>query len=179
MNTAVLIIPGIGNSGPLHWQTLWEASDDSMARLKVDDWDHPVCSSWVAAIDGAVRSAKQPLVVAAHSLGCLAFVHWAAQHQRGIHGALLVALPDPNESNFPAEAEGFSMPVRSKLPCKSVVVSSQDDPYASPEYARSCADAWGSTFVEIGRAGHINAASNLARWPAGLKLLEGLRARAA
>jgi serine hydrolase len=144
--------------------------------LKSGRLDHPVCSSWVAAIDAEVISAKQQLVVAAHSLGCLAFVHWAAQCQGNIHGALLVAAPDPSGPNFPSEAAGFSKPARLRLPCKSIVLSSQDDPYASPEYAKSCADAWGSTFVDIGRAGHINAASNLVHWPAGLKLLEGLRA---
>jgi len=175
MRASVLIIPGIGNSGPLHWQTLWELSDNSISRLSVGDWDHPVCSSWVAAIDAEVISAKQPLVVAAHSLGCLAFVHWAAQCQRKIRGALLVAAPDPSGPNFPSEAVGFSKPARLRLPCKSIVVSSQDDPYASPDYAKSCADAWGSAFVDVGRAGHINAASNLAHWPMGLKLLEGLR----
>jgi predicted alpha/beta hydrolase family esterase len=33
---------------------------------------------------------------------------------------------------------------------------------------------WGSTFVEIGSAGHINADSGHGKWPAGIALLERL-----
>jgi len=174
MNTPVLIIPGIGNSGPDHWQTLWEAADPLMARIRVNDWDDPVCASWINAIDVQVRSAGESLVVAAHSVGCLAFVHWAAQRRRTIRGALLVAVPDPSGPDFPP-AEGFSPLPLLKLPYISIVVSSQDDPYGSPEHAKSCADAWGSRFIDIGRAGHINSASNLGVWPVGLRLLEELR----
>ena len=107
MRASVSIIPGIGNSGPLHRQTLWELSDNSISRLSVEDSDHPVCSSWVAAIDAEVISAKQPLVVAAHSLGCLAFVHWAAQCQRKIRGALLVAAPDPERTQLSIRSRGL------------------------------------------------------------------------
>jgi uncharacterized protein len=175
MDTSVFIIPGYTNSGPNHWQTLWEAGDASMARLKVDDWDHPVCASWVAAIDAQTRSARKPVVAVAHSLGCLALVHWAAKHRLRLHGALLVAVPDPRGPAFPPHAEGFWPIPPVKLPYRSVVVCSRDDPYATPEFAKSCADEWGSTFVDIGLAGHINSASNLGDWPAGLRLLEELR----
>jgi len=175
MNTPVLIIPGIGNSGPDHWQTLWEAADASMVRLRVSDWDHPACASWVKAIGTHVHRAGESVVVVAHSLGCLAFVHWAAQGHQTIRGALLVAVPNPSGSDFPPQAHGFSPLPMLGLPYRSIVVSSQDDPYGSPEFARSCADAWSSRFVDLGRAGHINSASNLESWPGGLRLLEELR----
>ena len=169
------MIPGIGNSGPDHWQTLWEAGDASMARIRVADWDHPDCASWVEAIDVDARSVAGPLVVVAHSLGCLAFAHWAARHRRTIHGALLVAVPDPGGPNFPPQAKGFSALPLQRLPYKSTIVLSEDDPYGGPEYAKLCADGWGGKFVSIGRAGHINSASNLGMWPQGLELLNQLR----
>ncbi len=177
MSPSVLVVPGIGNSGPEHWQTLWEAEDAAMARLRVDDWDRPCCASWVEAIDTQMARAAESLIVIAHSLGCLAVAHWVARHRRNrrISGALLVAVPDPNGPNFPLQAKGFSPVPLSRLPCRSIVVSSQDDPYGSAEYANSCAEAWGSTFVDIGRAGHINGASNLGDWPDGRRLLEQLR----
>jgi uncharacterized protein len=175
MKTSVLIIPGIGNSGPDHWQSLWQADDSSVARIQVDNWDHPVCSSWIKTIDSEVLRSRQSLIVVAHSLGCLAFVHWAKQYRRSIRGALLVAVPNPDEPSFPAQTHGFSPIPLLELPYRSIVVSSQDDPYGTPEYAKFCAGAWGSTFVDIGKAGHINAASNLGRWPAGLKLMKELR----
>src|ERR1043166_3937787 len=104
-----------------------------------------------------------------------ALAGWAAKRKRIVRGALLVAVPDPCGSNFPTQADGFAHLPLSRLPYRSIVVSSQNDPYGSPEYAKSCADVWGSTFVDIGRAGHINGASNLGAWPAGLKLLDELR----
>jgi uncharacterized protein len=161
VKTLVLVIPGFGNSGPDHWQTLWEAKDPSMVRIRVDDWDHPRCGYWIHAIDAQIANMGQSEVVVAHSLGCLAFVHWAAQRRQRIRGALLVAVPDPSGSNFPPQAEGFSPVPLFKLPCRSILVSSQDDPYATAEYAKSCAGVWGSTLVDIGKAGHINSASNL------------------
>jgi hypothetical protein len=62
-----------------------------------------------------------------------------------------------------------------RLPFRSTVVASTDDHYVDLEQARSYATAWGSTFVDIGAAGHINTASNLGEWPAGYSLLEDLR----
>ena len=174
MTASVLIIPGIGNSGPDHWQTLWQQADPALVRIAVDDWDNPICASWVNAIDTQLGERGES-VVAAHSVGCLAFVHWAARHKRRIRGALLVAVPDPAGPNFPPEAKGFSPIPLFKLPCRSILVASQDDPYATPEYSKSCADAWGSTLVAVGRAGHINASSNLGNWPDGLRLLSTLR----
>jgi predicted alpha/beta hydrolase family esterase len=81
---SVLIIPGIGNSGPDHWQTLWESADPSLVRIQVKDWEHPTCACWVEAIDTQARVAGESLVVAAHSVGCLAFAHWAARSRRRI-----------------------------------------------------------------------------------------------
>ena len=175
MHASVLIIPGMGNSGPDHWQSLWEAADPSMVRIRVADWDSPACASWVEAIDAQIAGSGESQVVVAHSLGCLAIVHWAAKRRQNIRGALLVAVPNPSGPNFPTQAVGFSRLPMLKIPFRSIVVSSKDDPYGSPEFAKSCADSWGSAFVDIGPAGHINNSSNLSNWPAGLKLLNALR----
>lgn len=82
MSVSVLILPGIGNSGPQHWQTLWQNSHPDFVRVEQRDWDRPVCAEWVAALDAAVRAAGPQAVLVAHSLGCLAVAHWAAQPLR-------------------------------------------------------------------------------------------------
>jgi predicted alpha/beta hydrolase family esterase len=146
-----------------------------MTRIRVADWDHPVCASWVESIDVLARPTAESLVVVARSLGCLAFVHWAALLRRTIWGALLVAVPNRNGPKFPEQAKGFSNLPMLTFPYRSIIVSSEDDPYGSPEYAKSCADVWGSEFVSIGRAAHINSASKLGTWPQGMRLLESLR----
>ncbi len=44
----VLLVPGIGNSGPAHWQSLWEAKHPAVARVMQRDtlppfsWRFPI-----------------------------------------------------------------------------------------------------------------------------------------
>ncbi|PTB19840.1 hypothetical protein C9I57_15705 [Trinickia symbiotica] len=176
MSRRFLIVPGYGNSGPTHWQSLWEATKPGdWSRIKVEDWDHAVCDEWVAAIDNEVRALGPDVIVVAHSLGCLAVAHWAARHARAIRGALLVAVPDPSAPAFPrAFTVGFSAVLSSRLPFPSIVVASNDDPYGSIGHAQSCANVWGSEFVDVGAHGHINAASQLEDWAEGYQLLQRL-----
>lgn len=175
MNAPVLILPGIGNSGPQHWQTLWQDAHPDFVRVRQRDWDRPVCVEWVMALDAAVRASGPQTVLVAHSLGCLAVAHWAALPHAPLKAALLVAVPDPAGANFPAEASGFAATPTPRFDFASTVVASSDDPYGSPAHAARLAAAWGSRFVEAGAGGHLNAASGLGDWPTGWSLLEALR----
>ena len=172
----VLLVPGIGNSGPQHWQSRWEAQHDTWIRVRQNDWENPVCGDWVQALELAVLRAAPHLLIAAHSLGCLAVAHWLARTSLNIAGALLVAVPDPHGAIFPAQAVGFTPLPRKRFPCASIVVASTDDPYCDLEFVRQCAAAWGSRLVDIGPAGHINADSGLGDWSEGQRLLESLAA---
>ena len=174
MPATVLTLPGIGNSGPQHWQTLWEQTYPNFVRIAQRDWDHPVCAEWVSVLESTVKDIASPVVIVAHSLGCLALAHWAAKSHASIRAALLVAVPDPEGPNFPAEAVGFSPLPQQKFSFPSVVVASADDPYGTLAHAQACASAWGSRLVHIGAAGHINASSGLGHWPEGYALLQGL-----
>jgi predicted alpha/beta hydrolase family esterase len=177
MDYPVLVIPGHGNSGPLHWQSLWQQWQPGWARIEVGNWDHAICDDWVSAIDREVAGLGENTLLVAHSLGCLAVAHWAIRHSTRVRGALLVAVPDPSTAAFPsADTVGFSPLPLARLPFPSTVVASSNDPYAGIAYARSCAEAWGSEFVEIGARGHINAASGLDDWPDGYRLLQNLAA---
>jgi hypothetical protein len=173
-NSPVLILPGIGDSGPAHWQSLWQAANPGFQRVPQRDWDHPLCHEWVATLDHTLRAMHAPAVLVAHSLGCLLVAHWAQSATQAVKAALLVAVPDPQGAHFPAEARGFSPWPRAPLPFPSVIVASSDDPYAPLPHAQACAAAWGSRLVNIGAAGHINAASGLGDWPAGQALLQDL-----
>ena len=57
------------------------------------------------------------------------------------------------------------------LPFRSLLLASQTDPYCNFEQARAMAAAWGSTLVDCGKRGHLNADSGLHNWPAGHDLL--------
>ncbi|SFJ24806.1 RBBP9/YdeN family alpha/beta hydrolase [Paraburkholderia megapolitana] len=176
MSRRVLIVPGHGNSGATHWQSIWEASKPGFwCRVKIEDWDHAVCDEWVAAIARDVEALGPDTIVVAHSLGCLAVVHWAARNTVAIGGALLVAVPDPSAPAFPrADSIGFSPVPSARLPFPSIVVASGNDPYAAIGYARSCANSWGSEFLDVGARGHLNAASHLDDWAEGYQLLQRL-----
>lgn len=175
MDYSVLIIPGHGNSGPLHWQSLWQEQHPGWSRVQVGNWDHAICDDWVSAIDREVARLGEDTILVAHSLGCLAVAHWATRYSARIRGALLVAVPDPSIPAFPtADTVGFSPLPLAKLPFPSIVVASTNDPYAGTAYARFCIDAWGSKYVEIGARGHINADSALGDWPEGYCLLQSI-----
>ena len=170
----ILLLPGCGNSGPAHWQSRWEAENPSFRRVAQDDWMHPVRVVWQARLEDAVAQTGAGAVLVAHSLGCLLAAHWATNTRLRIKAALLVAVPDPAGPEFPSTATGFAHPPMQPLPFRSVVAASQDDPYGSVDHARACADAWGSEWVDIGPAGHINARSGLGRWQKGFALLRRL-----
>lgn len=174
VNAPILVVPGIGNSGPEHWQSRWQAASPTYQRVMQRDWDHPHCAEWAAALEQAVARAGDGVRLVAHSLGCLLVAHWMQTTRLAVAGVLLVAVPDPEGASFPKEAVGFAPAPKIRLACPSIVVASQDDPYASIDFARGCAVAWGSRFVDIGRAGHINAASGLGDWAKGHELLDQL-----
>lgn len=172
--TKVLILPGIGGSSPAHWQSLWEKKNPSFMRVMQDDWNNPVCEQWLTALDDSVKKAGSNVVLVAHSLGCILVANWAALTTCQVKAALLVAPPDPDGPNFPKAAVGFA-PVALetfRFPC--IIVASSNDPYASLIFGKSCASAWGSRFVSIGAAGHINTNSGLGEWPEGFSLLQEL-----
>lgn len=174
MEIKVLTAPGLSSSGPLHWQTLWEQLIPGTRRIEQRNWDAPVCGDWVASIEQAVADAGPQVVIAAHSLACMALVHWAGKTRLKITGALLVAPADAERADFPPEAQGFSPIPLEKLPFPSMVVASTNDPYCTLERAAFFANHWGSRFVNAGAKGHINSESGLGEWQEGQNLLKAL-----
>ncbi len=176
LRPTILTVPGLGNSGPAHWQTLWEKARPDVARIDLGMWDRPHRNSWVTKIDQAVSSARAPVVLVAHSLGCLAVAWWAALSPQPygwpVAGALLVAPADVDRDGAAAELTPFAPAPRQPLPFPSILVASQDDPWIDIDRAHSLAVEWGSHFVDAGATGHINAASGLGSWPEGQELLD-------
>ena len=173
---AILIVPGLGGSGPEHWQTHWEERDPRCVRVLQDDWDSPDRERWCARLEQAVCAAAGDVVLVAHSLGCLTVAHWARGGSvAAVRGALLVAPPDVESlERCPSALHGFAPMPRETLPFPSILVASRDDVYADISCARSLADAWGARFVDVGEQGHINAESRLGDWAEGRALLAEL-----
>ncbi|QBM75396.1 alpha/beta hydrolase [Sphingomonas sp. AAP5] len=175
----LLTVPGLLGSSDDHWQTRWERERRDTHRIDLGDWDNPNRTVWMSRIDQAVAAARGPVVLVAHSLGCQAVTWWAnASGPSGassVLGALLVAPPATERAALDPRIARFGNDPRRALPFVSLLVASEDDPYATIEESQALARKWGSGLVDIGRAGHINARSGLGSWPQGQAAAELLR----
>lgn len=174
-NPTLVIVPGWRNSGPGHWQSLWAQQLPGAVRVQMadEDWQRPKRQAWVQAIARTILAQPGPVVVAAHSLGCIATTHLPSEVARRIQGALLVAPANPERRGVLADLA--PVPYQ-PLPYRSVVVASTNDPYCPIRTAGAYARAWGSEVVRLQNAGHINVESGHGEWPLGLALLQSLLA---
>jgi len=167
--STILIIPGLHGSGPTHWQSLFEQQLANTTRVEQSDWADPDLPRWASAVRDALARSEHPVWIIAHSFGCLAAVHAAADLRHKIAGAMLVAPADPEKFKvadmLPTTALGFP----------SVLVASSNDPWMSLPTAASWAARWGARLVKVGDAGHINADAGFGPWPEGLAIFEALR----
>ncbi len=177
----VLTVPGLNNSGPDHWQTRWEQQRSDCQRVELGMWDRPHRNTWVNQLNLAIGQAGRPVVLAAHSLGCLAVAWWAQLERPGpdsnVLGALLVAPPEVDFFPLDERIAPFAPTPAEPLPFPSILVASQNDPYMGYRTSRRLARLWGSNFADAGRVGHINAESGLDDWPFGQFLLQQLLRR--
>lgn len=175
----ILIVPGLNNSGPDHWQSKWEQQLPTARRVELGGWDSPRKSAWISNLGIAIRQANGPKILVAHSLGCHAVAWWAAQEpdaaELGIIGALLVAPPNVDTVSKGSPLADFGPAPRTFLPFRSILVGSLNDPYCAIQHAQKLARRWRARFVNAGLFGHINADSGIDNWPYGLSLLDTLK----
>lgn len=172
---SVLIVPGLHDSEPAHWQSRWAAEIDQAERVQQKDWHAPDLKSWLEAIHRHVMR-RPGAVLVGHSLGSTLIAHLAARYpDLPIGGALLVAPADPELriSKVQGIASFGPLPdVPFQFP--AIVVASRTDPYMAIDRARIIANMWDAAFVDLGNAGHINVASGHGNWAEGLRLLDQL-----
>lgn len=170
-STSIIIVPGWRDSGPGHWQTLWAERLPQARRVVQDDWHTPTRSAWVARLEETVLEQPGPVVIVAHSLGCITTAHMSPEAAARVRGALLVAPADPERR---AVLSDFAPVPYAALPYRSILVASSNDPYCPTRLAGAYARAWGSEFVRLQNAGHINVDSGHGEWPLGRALLQSL-----
>jgi uncharacterized protein len=171
--TNYLILPGLGNSGPEHWQTYFEKSGDNFIRVEQAEWDAPTCEDWLDNIEKEIAAFElSSVVMIGHSLGCMAIAHWALKYKKQIKGALLVAPCDLDAPTFIYNTIGFAPIPLDKLNFKTILITSANDTWVSLERAQFFAEKWGSEFINLGNAGHINVASGHTNWEEGMKILK-------
>ncbi len=168
---SIVIVPGWRDSGPGHWQSLWAESIVGAVRVHQDNWISPSREAWVQRIADTVLAQQEPVVLVAHSLGCIASTYLPPEAVARVSGALLVAPADPDRR---AALVDFAPVPYQALPYRSVVVASSNDPFCPVRTAGAYARSWGSEFVRLQNAGHINIDSGFGAWPLGLALLQSL-----
>ena len=166
----VLILPGWQGSGPDHWQSRWERLH-GYTRVAQHDWMRPLRGDWIARLEDVLLACDIErdgfAVLVAHSLGCQHVAAWAA-HSRNTHrvkAALLVAPADIERDDVRTLLPSWSPVSLAKLPFKTVLFSSSNDPFCSPARTRQFALAWGADPTDVGACGHLNAESGLGDWP--------------
>lgn len=171
-----LFLAGVGNSGESHWQRHWQTGQNNSLWLEHRDWEEPQCEEWVEDLQRMLQSLSRPVIIVAHSLGCLLLLEWAARHESDkILGAFLVAVPNPASDKFPPQALGFRPADSLSAPFPLTIVASENDPYGDLAYASRSAQRLGSAFHNLGALGHINGKSELGQWPHGFALLQDFR----
>lgn len=161
----VFILPGWLNSGPDHWQSRWERAH-GYTRVEQHDWQRPLRGDWIARLEDTLLSCPEPAVLVAHSLGCLCAAAWAG-HTRNAHlvkAALLVAPPDTGREDIRQTLPGWAPVAQQPLSFKTLLIASRNDPFCTFTRAEQFASSWGSTLIDAGNVGHINADSGLGDW---------------
>jgi predicted alpha/beta hydrolase family esterase len=170
--TTILIVPGLRDHVPDHWQTLLEAKLDNVRSVPPLEENKLSLAARVDAIQRELDAISGPVILVAHSAGVLMVVHWAACHDHPIKGALLAAPPDL-EASWPAgyptpqslRANGWDPLPKTPLPFPAIVAASTNDHLASLEAVTRMARNWGSELVNLGAVGHLNPAAGYGEWP--------------
>lgn len=184
-----VIVPGLRDHVEDHWQThlarQWEAQ--SIPCLTVPPLAHDKLSraARVQALHQTLLATHGPVVLVAHSAGCITTVHWAqqygAQWASRIRGALLATPADvemPMPAGYPTQAQltehGWCPVPRTALPFPTVVAASRNDPLAPYPRLASLAADWQARLVDLGDVGHLNPAAGYGPWSGVHALLQPL-----
>lgn len=167
-----VVVPGIDGSGPDHWQTLFAAGRSDVRWVHQKEGVSPQRRSWVKRLSQVIGGADGDVVLVAHCHGVVAVAHWAAQARdtSQIVGALLVAPIDVEGGlgGIPPRwvmwITGWTPIPMQPLPFRATVVGSANDPMCSIARARALSTAWGASFLDLGCAGHVDAAAGYGSW---------------
>ena len=78
IDVTVLIVPGLREHVPNHWQTLLAAKLPKVLSVAPLEHDKLSCAARVNAIERAMATLEGPVIIVAHSAGAIMVAHWAA-----------------------------------------------------------------------------------------------------
>jgi hypothetical protein len=163
-----ILVPGLYDSGPEHWQSIWQTHFDFWQRITQKTWDNPDIGLWIDAIRRQLSTNRRPSILVGHSFGALASCCVTVGGGHDIAGLLLVAPAEPEK--FEVAERVPAMPLRAP----AIVVASHNDPLMRFGRAVYWSKVWNADIADLGEAGHINAEAGFGAWPYGLELLRHL-----
>lgn len=189
MDAPIFFIPGFHGSGAAHWQTWLQNRLPNSSTLCDVDWEFPELSSWSDQAHRQIADAGAPVLLVAHSFGCLVAAVVAAEKPRNIAGVVFVAPANPDRFAAAGGLRNTSLdgtpqaiastadilPERLPPQLPSVLLASENDPWLDFSNALVIARRWNSHFVDLGEAGHVNTESGYGPWPGLLRQLRRLR----
>ena len=169
----LLMIPGLHDSGPAHWQTWLQGQyARRTVRVEQEDWSAADLAKWAQRIELTLaRYPRSSWVAVAHSFGCLALLRFLALGGHGIQAAVMVAPADPEKF-----AAAPKLP-QARLAIPSVILASRTDPWMRFDAVCAWGRVWGSQLVSLGDAGHINADAGFGPLPQAKALVEQMTQR--
>ncbi|MFM4680543.1 RBBP9/YdeN family alpha/beta hydrolase [Aeromonas media] len=168
----ILLVPGLYNSGPDHWQSRWNQQFPQWQRMVGLPWDKPDLTVWSAKLASKLRSRRSRVHLVAHSFGALTAIAAARLQPDKVSSILIVAPADPARFGIADEVLSGSIKVSAQL------IASRNDPWMSFERAEYWSRQWQVPLFDAGEVGHINAQSGHGEWSQGLNLLNTLHHRA-
>lgn len=172
--TKILLVPGLYGSTGEHWQRWWVQTDGNAILVDLPSPHRPVREAWEAAL--AVQILAHPdSVLIGHSLGAVLIARMLPRWPNlRVRAAMLVAPADTARSEI---LQRFGPVSTRPLGVPSVVVASRNDPWMEFSRCRDLAERWGADVIDMGFAGHINAASGYGPWPGGKLICDNLLER--
>ena len=174
--TKTLIVHGLDGSPAPHWQDWWAATDPNALTVDLPSPQAPLPEAWEAELAGMILRHPDSIVVG-HSLGAILIARILAKWPQLRVGAAMLVAPAETMGNDrighfgPIPELAFDVP--------ALVVASSNDPWMALPRAHGLAHAWGAELINLGPAGHINAAAGYGPWPQAKHLRDQLVARIA
>lgn len=182
-DVTLLIVPGLRGDVPEHWQSHLQREAPraiTVAPLAIDGMSR---QARVANFARTLERADGPVVLVAHSAGCMIVAHWVASGGGDARiVAALLATPADIEADLPPgyprrdalAANGWLPAPAARLPFRTIVGASRNDPLATYARVEAFAAAWGAQIEDLGAVGHLNPAAGFGPWPQATALLARL-----
>lgn len=172
MKTKIVTVPGFHGSDDKHWQSWLERQLPNSERVRGIDWEQPQIFTWANAIEKHIDAAPNPVILVAHSFGCLASSLVTSRRPEKVAGLILVAPASPQRFSLTGPISIDSRPQKdisgflpNRLDTLGLLIASQNDPWMRFSQAEQFSHQWGLTLHDAGYAGHINSDAGYGEWP--------------